>query len=695
MAAGKKAGRAPIPVPPVVASAAAAVGRDAFLLQSELVDAYFVRRSPVLFVTFDNLASVGEYDPPQPWLQIRAADCGFSILGLIAKRKDWYRNEDAPRLLTELAAAGLFQRFERIVFTGTSMGGYAALTLSRIVPGVEVLAFSPQSTLSRKIAPFEKRYRYAHRKWDWESPAYLDAAEAVERAGRVWLFYDPFVPEDKAHAARLDGPNVRHLRCRHFGHRAIRMLKSCGVLDDIFRDIGEGRFDERAFFSALRTRRDVHSWRKALVGELTARGHPQLALRACDWIEAKTGSARYIRRVREDLAPEPQMQDAASPAPEQPPVIREITIDEGDPQDPFSGRIMHLRNALAVPERGHDAKLASGVLLSDGSYCDLSRAWIRARKAMPEPTLTPGEPIADLAGRHLYAGHMRGHFGHFLVESTARLWALGWLEGEMDGIVYLPYRGPVGPANRAIGAYRFFFDQLGIELPIRAVDGATRVEELYVPELGFGWLERYAGSPAYRAFMRSRLGQGVEAEGSEKLYVSRARLPSQRGGVLGETVIEENLARAGYEIFHPEKHDLRTQLARYKAARQIVALDGSALHLAAYVMDESRRVGMILRRSNANAADYMLQFQTFCGFTPDVMNVIRREWASGESTRIDFRSVGELDFTRLFKELTRLGYVDRDFRPDLPEQAEVDAWLKDFAERRGDEFATVGDAEED
>ena len=96
-----------LPTPASVANAAEAVGKDSFFLAHGLVDAWFLRRSDVLLVSFDNLASIDEYEPPQPWLQARAAKAGFSILGLLASRRDWYRNEDAPALIAELRDAGV------------------------------------------------------------------------------------------------------------------------------------------------------------------------------------------------------------------------------------------------------------------------------------------------------------------------------------------------------------------------------------------------------------------------------------------------------------------------------------------------------------------------------------------------------------------------------------------------------------
>ena len=92
---------------------------------------------------------------------------------------------------------------------------------------------------------------------------------------------------------------------------------------------------------------------------------------------------------------------------------------------------------------------------------------------------------------------------------------------------------------------------------------------------------------------------------------------------------------------------------------------------------------MILRRSKANVADYQLQFRSFAGIDPDVIDVIRTDWVSGDASRVDFRSVGELDFKALFAALAEKGYLSKSFRPEPPTAAEMDALLAEFAGRRG------------
>lgn len=666
------------PKPGAIAAAGDHAGRDSFFWPGGLVDAWFIRRSDILLVTFDNLGSIGEYEPPQPWLQARAAKGGFSILGLIASQRDWYRNEDAPRLLRELQAAGFFAGFRRVLFVGASMGGFAALSLSALVPGAAVLAFSPQTSLAPDLVPFEKRYRYASRRWDWQGPG-RDAAESS--AGReICVLYDPFIAEDRAHVQRLGSSRLTLLRAPLLGHRAIRQLKALGLLQGLIEAMAEGRLDAAAFAKALRARRGLLPWQKALLTLAAEKGHHQLALGAARHLARLEPESRFPRRFARRLRDERKAESRAQE------ITRQVI---GTPPAPFTGEILTIPGALVLPERPHDRPNAAGVLTPGGDWVELSKAWIRARVSSPAPALAPGEAVVDLPGTHLFAGHFRGHFGHFLVESTARLWALDHLKIRPDSLLYLPYRGEAGAVRRAIKAQAPFFRLLGLDLPVQTFATPLRVERLILPELGFGWLERYAGSPAYRAFMQSRLSAAAPAEGGEKLYISRARLNPAKGGVLGERVIEENLAARGYEIFHPEKHPLEVQIARYKAARQIVALDGSALHLAAYVMPAGGKVAMILRRSAANVADYQLQYRAFLGLEIDVIRVIRNDWVAGDAGRADYRSIGELDFPRLFAELAGRGYLEPGFRPDCPSEPELLAMLESYEDRRGQTFRAL------
>ncbi|MEL7300739.1 MAG: glycosyltransferase 61 family protein [Pseudomonadota bacterium] len=654
--------------PPEIGSVRDIPGKDAFFLPAGRVDAWFERRSDILIVTFFNLATLGEHEIPQPWFYGNVAKQGYSILGLITKRRDWYRNPDTPRLIEELREAGLFEGFSRVLFIGASMGGYAALTYARLVPGSGVLAFSPQSSLAPDLVPFEGRYARPQKKFDWAGD-YRDAAEGIPDIADVTIAFDPFVPEDKAHAARLAAPHVSFLHVGHFGHQAIRVLKHVGVLSELFAQVAEQRFDRAGFYAAVRERRHQTRWLRELFREAEARGHNALAINAAKTQRARDGRMnRYLDRVV-------KRQTAIIAARED----HVITVGRPAPVAPYAGQIASLSGAFVVPALQKSAPTAFGVLHADQSWCRASQCWMDARLKSKAPVVAKTAEIIELEGTHLFGGYYRGHFGHFLVEALSRLWALDHVPLQPKSLIYVAH----GSAERQkLEKYSDLYRVLGVTVPVVAHDQVARIEHLYVPELGFGWGGRFDGSPAFRAFVRGRLAASVESDGGDDLYISRSRLWGQMGQVIGEEVLEHNLARLGYEIFHPQEHPIDVQLAKYRAARRIVGLDGSAFHLVPFIMAEGGRVALIKRRSSANVGDYKTQFRAFCGVDVDVIDTLEKDWSFNPKGRVDFRAVGELDFAATFAALSAQGYIPASFAPDLPTEKELAAYREAAIQQR-------------
>lgn len=389
----------------------------AVLAERENILAWFQKGSNVLFVTFDPLKKSDRSDAPRPWLYEEVRSNGYSVLGLIAKRQDWYRNADTPDVISELAGQGFFADFDRVVFAGTDSGAYAALTYSRLVPGCDVLALAPITSLNKKIVPFENRFAYPLKSLDWTTPEYLDAADAAPAANHVYVLYDPFLDEEKLHATRIAGDNIEYIKCRHFGGRLTRHLESCGALEGLVGAVGAGQFSAKAFAGSLGGRRKQRNWCKKLLFDLSDRNHPKLALALAEKIleaEKKPGKVAYAARIRDALQ---GMSDAEV---DQPAALSEtITVGTAPAEGPFKGAIERIPGGFVVPERKTDQKMASGVLYQDRSYCGLSESWIRRKRSIPAPNLLPREDVEKMEGRYLFAGHFRAHFGHFLVESTA------------------------------------------------------------------------------------------------------------------------------------------------------------------------------------------------------------------------------------------------------------------------------------
>jgi hypothetical protein len=326
---------------------------------------------------------------------------------------------------------------------------------------------------------------------------------------------------------------------------------------------------------------------------------------------------------------------------------------------PLSQELTALRDVLLVPwglNETSGAKRAAGLFDAQGRY--LPQAECLRYEDSPvtlQPEIDPAAAVETLSGRYLFGGMIYGHFGHFLCESTGRLWALARDRG-FDGVVWLPKVEMVHPA-RLVKPFAPFFAALGFkDLQMEAPQKNTRIEEIIIPEQGFGIGTLSSGRPEYRSFMRAHLGHAIAAEGPEKLYVSRSRLNAKRGSVLLETEIELRLAAEGYEIFHPQDHNLEVQIARYKAARRIVALDGSALHLAAMLIDPSCKVAIINRGPSQNIDDYMRQFEAFAGVLPSRIDVVQSYWFPEGRRVVKRETHALLDFKMLGKALGEAGF---------------------------------------
>ena len=355
-----------------------------------------------------------------------------------------------------------------------------------------------------------------------------------------------------------------------------------------------------------------------------------------------------------------------------------------DPDRPMKGNIRVLENAVVVPwGQGTRVRMArpAGVFTSEGQYCEDAmtfRSSQRPTTVIAEPP-KPEDVKEELAGTTLFGGLAYGHFGHALCESTARLWALDDYDGQIDNVLFLPKKKFTWPI-RSLGQTQAIARSLGIEVPLVAFNNPVRVERLVIAPQGFGVNDMIGASPEFRAFTDRHWRQRVQASGPEKLYISRTEVFRKRGRLLLEEYLERRLMAEGFEIFHPQQHDLDTQLARYKAAKTIISTDNSALHLAAFVAAPECKVAILLRRPGNIFLDFQEQLRRFAGIDPLIIDACHRFWFR-EGETVQFNEIIALaDFEKIGNALAMHGYVtDGDWRN--PNDAEVEGALKEFEEK--------------
>jgi len=274
-------------------------GKDGFYRDNGSHSFLYMPRGRTLVVTFDNLdIAMNKREDRRPWGFQFIEKQGWSMLGVMAGGWTWYRDPWVADEFDRLAAEGFFAQFDRVVFYGASMGGYAACAFCAACPGADVVAISPQSTLDRAIVPWETRYKVA---WDRDwSGKYGDAAVASQTAARVSILFDPYEPLDAGHADRFGAPNVVKLRAPLLGHRLGSSLHQMGILNPIILAALDGSLTEAGFYRRLRARRDFPRYQRELFRRALAGGHTDLARRLGKWVLAR-GDNRLIRQEMANL----------------------------------------------------------------------------------------------------------------------------------------------------------------------------------------------------------------------------------------------------------------------------------------------------------------------------------------------------------------------------------------------------------
>jgi capsular polysaccharide biosynthesis protein len=251
----------------------------------------------------------------------------------------------------------------------------------------------------------------------------------------------------------------------------------------------------------------------------------------------------------------------------------------------------------------------AGVYDKSGTVCGsslLERFW--GNVSVPFlPTDMKIDGIEHVAGEAVYGGLLFNNFGHFLLESTNRLW---WplLEGFKGHIVFQHTDMPGGVAEYASR----FFDLIGISNKMLIADKPLSFDRIIVPQPSLiiqkTIFEEFripfltAGESAEK--FCSSLGQlTVMTGGAPGLYLSRTRYPFRRS--YGEERIEDIFRKKGFSIISMETLPLEHQILIMRRHKNIVGVMGSAFHTMLF-SSESKNAIYLCRDFNINFNYFMI-----------------------------------------------------------------------------------------
>ena len=258
--------------------------------------AFFADESPTLLVTFENADDIRTGSDGQlPAGHAIAHAKGWSHLCLIADGDTWYRDPAVYRYFDRLVDDAFFEDFDRVVFYGAGIGGYAACAFSVAAPGATVLAVRPLASLAPSVAEWDKRHK-AKRRLNF-THRYGYAPDMVDGAGQVFIAYDPEVPMDAMHAALFTKPFTTALRCRNYGLTPETMLAQMGVLSKLIEAACEGRLSAALFYELHRKRRDYGVYLRQLLQRANSLNRPMLEALICRNVLDRIGGPRFRKRM--------------------------------------------------------------------------------------------------------------------------------------------------------------------------------------------------------------------------------------------------------------------------------------------------------------------------------------------------------------------------------------------------------------
>jgi hypothetical protein len=262
----------------------------------------FADAGPVLLVSFETVQDVrGAGGGQMPVGYQVAAARGWSSLTVFAHGPTWFRDHRVWGYLDRLIDDAFFEDFDRVVFYGAGMGGYAAAAFSVAAPGATVLALAPQATLDPEIAEWDRR-NVAARRLDFSS-RFGYAPDMIEGADKVFVVYDPVNQVDAVHAALFRGPQVVKLRARHAGRDPQGELAQMNVLRALIEAACTGTLNAHRFHRLWRARQSHARYLGRLAGRVQASKKPARLVRvlraALDKVDHPQLRAALTRAERE------------------------------------------------------------------------------------------------------------------------------------------------------------------------------------------------------------------------------------------------------------------------------------------------------------------------------------------------------------------------------------------------------------
>jgi hypothetical protein len=257
--------------------------------------AYFADEGTTLLVTFETLSNVMSTRDQLPAVHDFAKKHGWSLLTIIADGETWFRDPAVYAFFDRQVDDCFFEDFNRVLFYGAGMGGYAACAYSVAAPGAQVLALNPRATLDPAQTRWDTRSRRASR-LDFTS-RYGYAPDMLEGCDRATVIHDPLVDAEAMQAALFRAPYITRLSARYLGDALEPHFAQMGILSALVDQAMAGSLTPRSFAKLWRMRRNYLPYLKMILDQCESTGHTQREKMICNSAVRRIRAPRFVKRL--------------------------------------------------------------------------------------------------------------------------------------------------------------------------------------------------------------------------------------------------------------------------------------------------------------------------------------------------------------------------------------------------------------
>jgi Glycosyltransferase 61 len=281
--------------------------------------------------------------------------------------------------------------------------------------------------------------------------------------------------------------------------------------------------------------------------------------------------------------------------------------------------------------------------------------------------------LPKVTGTFFFAGILFNNFGHFLLESTGRLWAYDVVRKSNPYIFFYAPWGVPDYKKRDNYVYQIF---KGFNIPLNRIVFFTdmvQLQKVIIPQQKYGFGKCRTPDNTFINFITSfnipkRLIK-VKPR-ADRIYVSRSQLPFNTGRPLGENQFEAYLQANGYVVIYPENHTLYEQLEIYNDAKQIIFCDGGAIYATILLPHISAAIAIVARRRDERW-NYKELTEHFYGYKKTVLWIdeVVGQYQYGLET---WDAAGEINWYKVSVTLKEEGFTKTTFEGlDSPAYEEI------------------------